>query len=172
MAAADEDCLREGLIIASALTVQDPRERPQDKQEQANQAHAKFRDKRSDFTGWLRWWHAIEKSRNSSNNSLRKFCRTNFLNYRRLQEWINLQRELRSSLRDLKWKLPDPKKSLADPEDTYHEGLHRAILTAIPSHIGYHQGKKLGYKGTGGRTFFLFPRLGRFWFRAAMDDGV
>lgn len=162
VAAADEDCLREGLIIASALTVQDPRERPQDKQEQANQAHAKFRDKRSDFTGWLRWWHAIEKSRNSSNNSLRKFCRTNFLNYRRLQEWINLQRELRSSLRDLKWKLPDSKKSLADPEDTYHEGLHRAILTAIPSHIGYHQGKKLGYKGTGGRTFFLFPGSGVF----------
>lgn len=162
IAADDEDCLREGLIIASALTVQDPRERPQDKQQKADQAHAKFRDNRSDFTGWLRWWYAIEKTRGKSNNSLRRFCRENFLNYRRLQEWLNLHRELRSSLRDLRWKLPNQKKKLTDPEDSYHEGLHRAILTAIPSHVGYHQGKKMGYKGAGDQTFFLFPGSGVF----------
>lgn len=162
IAADDENCLREGLIIASALTVQDPRERPQEKQQQADQAHAKFRDKRSDFTTWLNWWHAIENARNQSNNSLRKFCQANFINYRRLQEWLNLHRELRSSLRGLKWQLPDPKKPLDDPADTYSEPLHRAILAAIPSHIGYNQGKKLGYKGAANKIFFLFPGSGVF----------
>ncbi len=162
VAADEENCLKEGLIIASALTVQDPRERPVEKQQQADQAHARFRDKRSDFTGWLRWWHAIEKARSSSNNSLRRFCRDNFVNYRRLQEWLNLHRELRSALRDLRWKLPNPKQPLDDPEDTYNEGLHRAILTAIPSQIGFHQGKQKGYKGAGNRTFFLFPGSGVF----------
>ena len=93
-----EGCLREGLVIASALTVQDPRERPAEKQQQADQAHAKFRDKRSDFTGWLRWWHAVEEARSGSNNKLRRFGKENFVNYRRLQEWLNLHRELRRHL--------------------------------------------------------------------------
>jgi ATP-dependent helicase HrpA len=158
----DENCLREGLIIASALTVQDPRERPQDKQEMANQAHAKFRDQRSDFTGWLRWWYAIEQARKTSNNSIRRFCKENFLNYRRLQEWISLHRELRSSLRDLRWKMPDAKVEMTNPDGTYSEPLHRAILSGMPSHIGYNQGKKLGYKGAGNRVFFLFPGSGVF----------
>ena len=162
IAADEEDCLSEGLIIASALTVQDPRERPREKQQQADQAHAKFRDKRSDFTTWLNWWHAIEKARNNSNNSLRKFCQANFINYRRLQEWLNLHRELRSSLRSLKWRLPDPKRPLDDPADTYSEPLHRAILAAIPSQIGYNLGKKLGYKGAANKVFFLFPGSGVF----------
>jgi len=162
IAADDEGCLREGLVIASALTVQDPRERPPEKQQQADQAHAKFRDKRSDFTGWLRWWHAIELAKRKSNNSLRRFCQDNFINYRRLQEWINLHRELRSSLRDLKWRLPDQKKPIDDPADTYSEPLHRAILAAIPSQIGYNQGKKQGYKGASNKVFFLFPGSGVF----------
>ena len=162
IAADDEGCLREGLIIASALTVQDPRERPQEKQQQADQAHAKFRDERSDFTTWLNWWHAIEKNRNQSNNSLRKFCQANFINFRRLQEWLNLHRELRNSLRSLKWQLPDPKKPLPDPAGSYSDALHRAILAAIPSQIGYNQGKKKGYKGAANKIFFLFPGSGVF----------
>ena len=160
--AESEGCLREGLIIASALTVQDPRERPQEKQQQADQAHAKFRDKRSDFTTWLNWWYAIARARKQSNNSLRRFCQENFINYRRLQEWTNLHRELRASLRSLKWQLPDPKSELSDPADTYSEPLHRAILSAIPSQIGYHQGKKQGYKGASNKVFFLFPGSGVF----------
>jgi ATP-dependent helicase HrpA len=162
VAAEEEGCVREALIVASALTVQDPRERPQDKQQQADQAHARFRDKRSDFTGWLRWWHAISEAKQKSNNALRRFCQENFINYRRLQEWIRLHRELRDVLRNLRWKLPDAKKNLPDPIDTYSEPLHRAILTAIPSHIGLHQGKQKGYKGAGNRTFFLFPGSGVF----------
>lgn len=160
--AQEENCLFEGIIIASALTVQDPRERPKEKQEAADSAHGQFRDKRSDFTGWLRWWHAIDEARGKSNNQLRKFCQKNFLNYRRVQEWRNLYREIRDTLRELKWKLPPAGKKLADPKDTYSEPLHRAILAAIPSQIGMHQGQKKGYKGARNSTFWLFPGSGIF----------
>ncbi len=162
VAAEAEGCLAEGLVIASALTVQDPRERPQEKQQAADEAHAKFRDKRSDFTGWLKLWFAIEEARSRSGNQLRKFCRTHFLNYRRTQEWLNLHRELRDTLRQMKWKLPPAKKVLTDPGDTYSEPLHRAILAAIPSQIGMNRGRKLGYKGAGDSTFHLFPGSGLF----------
>ncbi len=163
LAGADEEgCLAEGLVVASALTVQDPRERPLGKQQAADEAHAKFRDKRSDFTGWLNLWFAIESARRQSGNQLRKFCQKNFLNYRRTQEWLNLHRELRDTLREMKWKLPPPDKVITDPTETYSEPLHRAILAAIPSQIGMHQGKKLGYNGANDTTFHLFPGSGVF----------
>lgn len=160
--ARDENCLLEGLIIASALTVQDPRERPKEKQEAADSAHGQFRDKRSDFTGWLRWWHAIEEARSKSNNHLRRFCQKNFLNFRRVQEWRNLHREIRDSLRDMRWKMPPAGKQLTDPADTYSEPLHRAVLAAIPSQIGMNQGQKKGYKGARNSIFWLFPGSGIF----------
>lgn len=158
----EEGCLAEGLVIASALTVQDPKERPKEKQEAADQAHARFRDKRSDFTGWLRLWYAIQGERKKSGNALRRFCQKNFINYRRVQEWFNLHRELRDSLRSLKWKLPPHDKRLSDPEDTYSEPLHRALLAAIPSQIGMHEGRQKGYKGARNTNFFLFPGSGIF----------
>jgi ATP-dependent helicase HrpA len=157
----DEGCLREALIVASALSVQDPRERPLDRQEQADQAHARFRDKRSDLTGWLRWWHGLHEA-GTSNNALRKFCDRNFLNYRRTQEWRNLHSELVDVVRDLKWDLAELKRPLSNPADSFSETLHRAALTAIPSQIGFHRGKKLGYKGAGDRTFYLHPGSGVF----------
>lgn len=161
IAARDENCLREGIVIASALTVQDPKERPQDKQAQADQAHAQWKDNRSDFTAWLRLWHALDSARRDgkgSTNSVRKFARANYLNFRRTIEWTNLHREIRSVLKDLRWKLPDEKLPMPDPEGSFDEGLHRAVLTAIPSHIGMHQGKKgKGYKGARNREFFIHP---------------
>jgi RNA helicase HrpA len=160
--ARDEGCLAEGLVIAAALTVPDPRERPQDKQQAADEAHARFRDNRSDFTGWLRLWHGIAEASNASGNQLRRFCERQFLNHRRVREWGQLHRELRQTLRELRWALPDAKAAMADPADTYNEPLHRAILASIPSHIGMNLGKKLGYQGEGGRAFFVFPGSGVF----------
>lgn len=162
IAARDENCLAEGLVVASALAVQDPRERPREKQQAADEAHAAFRDKRSDFTGWLNWWFGIHEAGGRSGNSLRRFCRKNFANYRRVQEWLNLHRELRTTLKRMKWDIPPPNKTLSDPADTYSEPLHRALLAAIPSQIGLNQGKKLGYKGARNTTFHLFPGSGIF----------
>lgn len=161
VAAREEGCLEEALVVVSALAVQDPRERPREKQEAADQAHARFQDPRSDFTGWLRWWFAIGKARAKSGNELRRFCRKNFLNHRRAQEWMNLHRELRGVLREMRWKLPG-KKKLSDPEDSYSEPLHRAVLAGIPSHIGCHDGKKKGYRGAKNTRFHLFPGSGVF----------
>jgi len=155
-----QDCLREALVVASALTVQDPRERPREKQEAADQAHARYADAQSDFTGWLRWWTALDAEARKSGNALRRFCRNNFLNYRRAQEWRNLHRELRQVLRELKWKLPDAKQPWTDPGGSFSEPLHRAILAAIPSHIGFKEPGKPGYHGAGGRTFFVHPGSG------------
>tara|TARA_B100001093_G_scaffold49935_4_gene42463 strand:+ start:3961 stop:7806 length:3846 start_codon:yes stop_codon:yes gene_type:complete len=162
VAAKEENCLEEGLIVASALTVQDPKERPKEKQEAADSAHGQFKDKRSDFTSWLRWWFAIHEARKKSNNELRRFCQKNFLNFRRVQEWMNLHRELRDCLREMKWRLPAAKRVLADPEDTYSEALHRAVLAAIPSQIGIKNGQKPGYKGARNSEFYLFPGSGVF----------
>lgn len=162
VAAEAEGCLAEGLVVASALAVQDPRERPRDRQQAADEAHARFRDKRSDFTGWLRLWFAIQEARRKSGNQLRKFCQKNFLNHRRTQEWLNLHRELRDTLREMKWRLPDPDKPLDDPSDVYSEPLHRAILAAIPTRIGLFRGKGQGYKGANDSTFWLFPGSGIF----------
>ena len=162
VAAKEEKCLEEGLIVASALTVQDPKERPKEKQEAADSAHGQFKDKRSDFTSWLRWWFAIHEARKKSNNELRRFCQKNFLNFRRVQEWMNLHRELRDCLREMKWRLPSAKRGLADPEDTYSEALHRAILAAIPSQIGMKRDQKPGYKGARNSEFYLFPGSGVF----------
>jgi len=161
VSARDENCLREGIIIAASLTVQDPKERPQDKQAQADQKHAQWKDKRSDYTAWLRLWHALDTAKRNgkgSTNSVRKFAKANYLNFRRTLEWTNLHREIRSVLRDMKWKLPDEKRPMPDPEGSFSEGLHKSILAAIPSHIGMHIGKKgKGYKGARNREFFIHP---------------
>ncbi len=162
IASHDEGVIKEGLIVASALTVQDPRERPRDAQEAADNAHARFRDKRSDFTAWLRWWHAMEEARGKSNNQLRRFCEKNFLNYRRAQEWRNLHRELVDAVKSLRWKLPQDLRKLKDPEDSYSVELHKAILASIPTQIGLTDTRGKGYKGARGTEFYLFPGSGVF----------
>src|SRR5687768_4041215 len=88
LAAADEDCMDEVLVIASALAVQDPRERPLDKQEAADEAHRKFRDERSDFLGFLKLWDFYHgQAEHLSTNKLRKLCQANFLSFVRMREW-------------------------------------------------------------------------------------
>jgi ATP-dependent helicase HrpA len=104
LAARDEGCLDEVLIIAAALSVQDPRERPMDMQQAADEAHAKWRDENSDFVAYLHLWRWYEqKRRELSTSQLRKACRTNFLSFVRLREW----REIHHQLRELVAELPD-----------------------------------------------------------------
>jgi ATP-dependent helicase HrpA len=95
LAAADEGCMDEVLVIASALAVQDPRERPLDKQQAADEAHRKFRDERSDFLGYLKLWdfyHA--QAEHLSTNKLRKLCQANFLSFVRMREWHDVHQQL------------------------------------------------------------------------------
>src|SRR5208283_2901106 len=95
LAAIEEGCLHEVLIIAAALEVQDPRERPMEKQEAADRAHAQFADEQSDFLGYLKIWDFYHKLKETlSRNQLQKACRQNFLSFTRLREWLDVHREL------------------------------------------------------------------------------
>src|SRR5688572_26993904 len=102
LAARDENCLEEVLVIAAALSVQDPRERPMDKQEPADAAHAQFRDERADFVAFLNLWHWYhEQAKHLSGSKLRKLCRDNFLSWVRLREWHDIHGQLNGLVADL-----------------------------------------------------------------------
>jgi ATP-dependent helicase HrpA len=102
LAAADEGVLEEVLIIASALSIQDPRERPMDKQELSDAAHSKFRDENSDFVGYLKLWDFYhENARHLSGSKLRKLCQENFLSYVRMREWHDVHQQLHALVAEL-----------------------------------------------------------------------
>jgi ATP-dependent helicase HrpA len=95
VAAEEEGCMREVLIIASALSIQDPRERPLDQQELADAAHAKFRDENSDFMSYVKLWEAYHaQARQTSGSQLRKWCQQNFISYIKMREWIDVHQQL------------------------------------------------------------------------------
>jgi ATP-dependent helicase HrpA len=112
LAAADEDCLDDVLIIASALSVQDPRERPMDKQEAADEAHRKFKDERSDFIGYLKLWDFYhQQTEHLSTSKLRKLCQTNFLSFVRMREWRDIHQQLLSLVSEMGLMHQGPRKS-------------------------------------------------------------
>jgi ATP-dependent helicase HrpA len=154
LAGRDEACLREAIIIASALAVQDPRERPLDKQVLADAAHERFRDKESDFLLFIKLWQFWRKqSQNLGTGKLRRLCRENFLSFVRMREWEEVHDQLRDMARELGAKEHDKPAS--------YEQVHRAILTGMLSNIG-EKGEQYEYKGARDNKFFLFPGSGVF----------
>ncbi|MCL1125496.1 ATP-dependent RNA helicase HrpA [Shewanella surugensis] len=159
-------CLHEVLVIASALSIQDPRERPIDKQQAADQAHQRFTNSDSDFISWLNLWDFVKQSQQSfTANQFRKQCKKEFLAYMRVREWQDLYAQLRQATHDLKWKL-----NTASEEINY-ELLHRSLLTGLLSHIGF-KDKDREYLGARNRKFFVFPgsplaKKGPKWLMAA-----
>ncbi|MFI4896646.1 MAG: ATP-dependent RNA helicase HrpA [Phycisphaerales bacterium JB059] len=154
LAARDEDCVREVLIIASALASQDPRDRPMDKRDQADAAHERFRDERSDFLEYLKIWefyHAQSKS--LSRSKLEKACRQNFLSVRRLGEWREVYRQVRALALDMG---AQPKHADAD-----YDRIHRALLTGLLTSVGK-KGDGFEYEGVRGGRFHIFPGSGQF----------
>ncbi len=140
------------LVIASALAIQDPRERPADRQSQADQAHARFRDPRSDFSGLINLWRYYEEQRQAlSENQLRKLCRREFLSYLRMREWRDLHRQLLIACRSQGLK---PRAELA-PELDY-AGVHRALLAGLLGNIAQ-QDERREYLGARNRRLQLFP---------------
>ena len=114
LAAAQLGCLEEVLVIASALSIQDPRERPADKQQQADQAHARFRHPRSDFMAWLNLWRYFEEQRQTlSGNQFSKLCKKEFLAYMRMREWRDIHMQLTIACRSQQLK---PRPSLPPEE--------------------------------------------------------
>ncbi|SFU13815.1 ATP-dependent RNA helicase HrpA [Arthrobacter sp. ov118] len=148
-------CVREVMILAAALTIQDPRERPTDKQQLAAEKHARFRDENSDFTGYLNLWNYLqEKQQELSSTAFRRLCRNEFINYLRVREWQDLFAQLRQLARPLGISLDN--KRLADPVG-HHDGIHISLLSGLLSHIGILDERKREYAGARGSRFAIFP---------------
>ncbi|WP_437202950.1 ATP-dependent RNA helicase HrpA [Planctomicrobium sp. SH664] len=149
LAAADEHCLEELLIIASVLELRDPRDRPLDRQQAADTAHQQFRHERSDFLSWIALWDfyaALEQK--LSNSQLRKACQQNFLSYNRMREWKDLHRQLRELVIDHGIK-PTPRKN-------DEQAIHRAILAGLLANIAQRT-ETAEYERGGGQKVFLWP---------------
>lgn len=147
-----EGCVREMLVLAAALTIADPRERPSDREEAARQKHARFADEHSDFMSYLNLWLYLREQRKSlSGNAFRRMCRSEFLHYLRIREWQDLVGQLRSIGRDL-GIVEDPSDTPADPAR-----VHAALLAGLLSHVGMRREDTREYLGARNSQFVLAP---------------
>jgi len=147
---ADTGCLREVMIITAALSVQDPRERPSEKREEAGQFHARFNEPGSDFLPWLALWEYIETERRArSNSQFRKMCKREYLNFNRIREWQDIYRQLERTAKSQRWKINN--------ERAHGDLIHQALLTGLLSQIGLKDSASNEF--TGGRNArFLIGR--------------
>ncbi|WP_129841237.1 ATP-dependent RNA helicase HrpA [Streptomyces sp. RFCAC02] len=147
----------EVMVIAAALSIQDPRERPSDKQQQADAKHQRFREgpaEESDFLALLNLWSYVrERQRALSSSAFRRLCRTEFLNYLRIREWQDIYAQLRSVGRTLGIEPAAPRDGeAADPAR-----VHQSLLAGLLSHIGLKDTDKNEYLGARGTKFAVFP---------------
>ncbi len=145
-----EGCVREMLVLAAALSIPDPRERPADREEAARQKHARFADEHSDFVSYLNLWRYLgEQRKERSGSSFRRMCREEFLHYLRIREWQDLTGQLRSIARDMGIREQD---APADPAR-----VHAALTAGLLSHIGLREGDSREYAGARNAKFVLAP---------------
>ena len=151
VAAREEGCLREMLVIAAALTVQDPRERPQERQGSADAAHRKFADEKSEFLSWLKlWnWYEAEVEHKKSQRKLVQACHENFLSALRMREWRDIHSQLHSLAAEHEWK--------ENQIPATYEAIHRALLAGLLGNIGCKSEDSGHYLGARGMKFLIHP---------------
>ncbi|WP_304047958.1 ATP-dependent RNA helicase HrpA [Jatrophihabitans endophyticus] len=151
LAADEQGCVREVLVIAAALSIPDPRERPADREDAARQSHARFADEHSDFVGFLNLWTYLRAQRSErSGNQFRRMCRDEFLHYLRVREWQDLVGQLRSIARGLGIVETDQP---AGPQQ-----IHAALLAGLLSHVGLRDARTpREYLGARNSRFVLAP---------------
>jgi len=152
LAAVDNVCLTEMLIIASALSVQDPRDRPMEYQQQADEKHKKFADEKSEFLSFLKIWRWFEQAieHKKTNRQLQDNCRENFLSQVRLREWRDVHSQLLTIVKEQGWRLNEAPAT--------YEQLHMALLTGLLGNIGYKMEDDSGaYLGARGIKFHIWP---------------
>ncbi|MGW2058978.1 ATP-dependent RNA helicase HrpA [Streptomyces sp. NPDC001840] len=144
-------CVREVMVIAAALSIQDPRERPAEKQTQADQQHARFKDETSDFLAYLNLWRYIrEQQKTLSSSAFRRMCKSEYLNFLRIREWQDIYSQLRTVARQMGIHLNE--------EDAADQAVHVSLLAGLLSHIGMKDVKDAG--GEGGRNTVKNEYLG------------
>ncbi|PRZ29694.1 ATP-dependent helicase HrpA [Antricoccus suffuscus] len=144
-------CLREVLVIAAAMSIQDPRERPVEAEESAKAKHARFRDKKSDFMSYLNLWRYLrEQQKELSSNQFRRLCKSEYINYLRVREWQDLVSQLKQVCATVGIHLPST--------DGDEEQVHRALLSGLLSHVGMQDAaNKREYVGARNARFAIFP---------------
>ncbi|MFL0797237.1 MAG: ATP-dependent RNA helicase HrpA [Cellvibrionaceae bacterium] len=154
--AVNKSCLHEILRIISALSVQDPRERPAEKQQAADEKHRAYRDDHSDFIAYVNLWNIVEEQRQElSQSQFRKFCQRNFLSYMRLREWRDIHHQLRLALKDIVDK-NHSQKLAENKEPASYESVHRALLTGFLGNVGNQEEQK-EFIGARNKRFMVFP---------------
>ncbi|CAJ1503778.1 ATP-dependent RNA helicase HrpA [[Mycobacterium] kokjensenii] len=154
VAAEAEGCVREVLVLAAALTIPDPRERPLEREEAARAKHARFADDASDFIAYLNLWSYLSGQRKAlSGSAFRRMCRDEFLHYLRIREWQDLVGQLRSiagdiGIRDTRGPADDPAKPAA---------IHAALLAGLLSHVGMRRDDGREFAGARNSKFVLAP---------------
>ena len=150
--------VRDVLVIAAALSLQDPRERPVEQRPQADQQHARFTDKTSDFLTWLNLWRYLrEQQRELSGSAFRRMCKREHLNYLRVREWQDFESQLRQVCKEMKINIGKP------AEGVDSDGIHQALLAGLLSHVGLleeRDRKERGpreYQGARNSRFAIFP---------------
>ncbi|WP_438303560.1 ATP-dependent RNA helicase HrpA [Streptomyces sp. HUAS TT11] len=153
-------CVREVMVIAAALSIQDPRERPADKQTQADQQHARFRDETSDFLAYLNLWRYIrEQQKERGSSSFRRMCKQEYLNFLRIREWQDIYTQLRTVAKQMDIHL--------DEQDAPADRIHVSLLAGLLSHIGLKDVKESkdagpGARRDGGRNEYIGARNAKF----------
>ncbi|MGB7305921.1 MAG: ATP-dependent RNA helicase HrpA, partial [Burkholderiaceae bacterium] len=153
-------CLAQVLVIASALSTQDPRDRPMDAQQAADEAHKPFVDKTSDFMGQLRLWYywkdadAARASTGESRGALNRRLQKQFLSVRRLREWSDVHRQLSEAVRELKWKSVP---GAGEQESVEPEVVHKALLHGLLGNLGNKPPDEKQYLGTHQTRFVIHP---------------
>lgn len=164
IAANEWNCLNEVLIIISGLSIQPPKERPMDQQEKADAAHARFDHENSDFLWFLNVWKFFqEQQKKLSQSKLRKLCKTNFLSYVRMMEWVDIHHQLKQACQNLNYVINSHAASYAN--------IHCALSSGLLSHIGF-KSEANAYEGARGTKHYIFPGSSQFhkkpnWYIAA-----
>ena len=150
LSAVDFSSVYEVMIIVSALSIQDPRERPTDKQQASDEKHRRFADKKSDFLAFLNLWHYVqEQQKELTKNQFRRQCQKDFLNYLRIREWQDIYQQIRLAVREM--GLP------INSEKAEYQQIHTALLSGLLSHIGLKEAEKQQYLGARNAHFAIFP---------------
>jgi len=150
LSAVDFGSVYEVMIIASALSIQDPRERPTDKQQASDEKHRRFADKKSDFLAFLNLWNYVQEQQKAlTKNQFRRQCQKDFLNYLRIREWQDIYQQIRLAVREM--GLP------INSEKAEYQQIHTALLSGLLSHIGLKEAEKQQYLGARNAHFAIFP---------------
>jgi ATP-dependent helicase HrpA len=143
-------CVREVMILSAALSIQDPRERPQDKLELAMASHARFNDESSDFLSLIKLWDYLRaKQKELTSNQFRKLCRNEYLNYLRVREWQDLYSQLRQVCSSIDVRM--------GTENGHPDRIHQALLSGLLSQIGNRETESREFTGARGAKFMIAP---------------